>query len=136
MASSIENTRPTGLKKIARLAVMIIPTLGLLVTLFSWMAPSLNLPYSIGIGIFLLGWFMWALTMPLFTRERLTYPKQFVFFLFFFPVMYPFVLALTPWAMTLTRRHEEIQRGLADGSIKIEIPSRGQPEPDEPSKDA
>ena len=132
MPDPTDNAMRPAWKKPVGLAIMFLPTAGLLLALLSWIVPSLNVSYSIGIGIFLFGWVTWALTMPFMTPDRQTYVKQFIFFLVFFPVMYPFILALVPWGIKLARQTEEIQRGIADGSIRIEIPPQtplGQDEP-------
>jgi len=101
---------------------MLLPALGLLIVLFAWFVPSAKLPPAVGWGLFFAGWIVWAFTMPLLTQERVVYFKQVAFFLVFFPVMYPFILALVPWGMTLASRTAELERKLADGAIKLEIP--------------
>jgi hypothetical protein len=103
--------------------MMVLPAVGAMLGLISILVPQLQLHVNYGIGIFLVGWIGWAFLMPIVTPSKRDYRSQVLFFLVFFPVMYPFILALVPWGLTLAHSTHEIQKQIADGTIKLEIPS-------------
>jgi len=105
----------------AGIAIALIPAIGLLLVVLAWLAPTLSISYSLGVNLFLIGWLVWSFVMPALTPQPCAYAKQVIFHLFFFPVMYPFIIALFPWAIALNARTAEMERGIRDGTMKFEI---------------
>ncbi len=111
-------------------AVTAIPAIGLLLILASWLAPHWGISFNAGLIVFLGGWVFWAFVCPGISASPETYFTRVAMFLFFFPVMYPFIVVLMPWVLIFRSQQAKLHGTITiEGSTELRTEDDGDTSP-------